>query len=123
MPAKLNLDAPLVWSLTAGSLWGLLDWLRSVQLSVFPWLTLDYSHAPQSPLIGFAPIIDAYGISLLLVCSSALLCLLFEREFRKPRYLVPLLGIWITGFGLQQSRWTEPQGEPVTVSLLQGNIS
>ena len=31
--------------------------------------------------------------------------------------------IWITGFGLQHIRWTEPQGEPVTVSLLQGNIS
>jgi apolipoprotein N-acyltransferase len=120
---KLNVAAPLVWSLAAGALWAVSDWLRSVLFTGFPWLTLGYSQAPYSPLAGFASIVGAYGVSLLLVCSSALLCLLFEREFRKRRYLVPLLAIWITGFGLQQIRWTEPQGEPVTVSLLQGNIS
>jgi len=36
---------------------------------------------------------------------------------------LPLLAIWILGFGLQHVHWTEPQGERVTVSLLQGNIS
>ncbi len=47
----------------------------------------------------------------------------FEKEFRNRRYLLPLLAIWIAGFGLQHIHWTEPQGERVTVSLLQGNIS
>ena len=64
-----------------------------------------------------------YGVSLILILSAALLCLFSEKRLRTWRYALPLLAIWITGFGLQQMRWTEPQGEPVTVSLLQGNIS
>ncbi|MEO7320101.1 MAG: apolipoprotein N-acyltransferase [Nitrosospira sp.] len=120
---KLNIVKPIVWALAAGALWGLSDWLRSVLFTGFPWLTLGYSQAPASPLVGYAAVLGVYGISLILVFSAALMCLYFEKEFRKLRYLMPLLVIWITGFGLQHIRWTEPQGEPVTVSLLQGNIS
>ena len=120
---KLPIASAYVWFLAAGALWGLSDWLRSVLFTGFPWLTLGYSQAPQSPLGGFAPVIGVYGVSMMLVCSSALMCLLFERKFRKKSYPITLLAIWITGFGLQHVRWTEPQGEPVTVSLLQGNIS
>ena len=57
------------------------------------------------------------------VCSAALMCLLFQTKLRNLRYFLPLLAIWLAGFGLQHVQWTEPQGEPVTVSLLQGNIS
>lgn len=121
--AKLHIITPIVWSLTAAALWGVSDWLRSVLFTGFPWLTLGYSQAPASPLAGFAPVVGVYGVSLILVLSAALVCLFFEKPFRKWRYLLPLLAIWIAGFGLQHIRWTEPQGEPVTVSLLQGNIS
>ncbi len=120
---KLNIAMPALWSLAAGALWGLSDWLRSVLFTGFPWLTLGYSQVPHSPLAGFAPVVGAYGISLVLVCSAALFCLFFEKEFRQRRYLLPLLAIWIIGFGLQHIRWTQPLGERVTVSLLQGNIS
>ncbi|SFN60415.1 apolipoprotein N-acyltransferase [Nitrosospira briensis] len=120
---KLSIASPWVWVLAAGALWGLSDWLRSVLFTGFPWLTLGYSQAPDSPLAGFAPVIGVYGVSMILVWSSALVCLLLEREFRKKNYVISLLAIWIAGFGLQHVRWTEPQGEPVTVSLLQGNIS
>lgn len=120
---QLNLAAPLIWSLAAGALWALSDWLRSVLFTGFPWLTLGYSQVPHSPLAGFAPLVGAYGVSLALVGSAALLCVLFEKAFRNWRYLLPLLAVWIAGFGLQQVSWTQPQGEPIAVSLLQGNIS
>jgi apolipoprotein N-acyltransferase len=123
MLKKLNIAMPMVWALAAGALWGLSDWLRSVLFTGFPWLTLGYSQAPASPLAGYAAVLGVYGVSLILVLSAALMCLSYEKEFRKLRYLLPLLVIWITGFGLQHIRWTEPQGEPVMVSLLQGNIS
>lgn len=123
MLKKLNIATPIVWSLVAGALWGLSDWLRSVLFTGFPWLTLGYSQAPASPLAGYAAVLGVYGVSLILVFSAALLCLLFEKRFRKLPYLLPLLAVWAIGFGLQHIHWTEPQGEPVTVSLLQGNIS
>ncbi len=124
--AKLRIAAPAVWSLTAAALWALSEWLRSVLFTGFPWLTLGYSQAPASPLAGFAPLLGVYGVSLMLILSAAFLCLfveLVEKGMRTRRYALPLLAIWVTGFGLQQINWTEPQGEPVTVSLLQGNIS
>ena len=74
-------------------------------------------------MAGFAPVVGAYGISLIVVGSAALLALLFQAKLRDLRYFLPLLAIWLAGFGLQHVQWTEPQGEPVTVSLLQGNIS
>jgi apolipoprotein N-acyltransferase len=120
---QLRVDSPILEALAAGALWALSDWLRSVLFTGFPWLTLGYSQVPQSPLAGFVPVVGAYGISLVLVCSAALVGLLFESKFRRPRYLLPVLAIWLAGFGLRQVHWTEPQGELVTVSLLQGNIS
>ncbi len=123
MLKQLRVGSPILQAVAAGALWALSDWLRSVLFTGFPWLTLGYSQVPQSPLAGFVPVVGAYGISLVLVCSAALLGLLFESEFRRPRYLLPVLAIWLSGFGLRQIHWTEPQGEPVTVSLLQGNIS
>jgi apolipoprotein N-acyltransferase len=120
---KLNIAAPIIWSLAAGALWGLSDWLRSVLFTGFPWLTLGYSQAPSSPLAGYASILGVYGISLILVSSAALMSLLLDKQFRSRRYLLPLLAIWMMGFGLQHVQWTHPQGERVTVSLLQGNIS
>jgi apolipoprotein N-acyltransferase len=62
----------------------------------------------------------------MLILSAAFLCLFFETvENRLCNwiYALPLLAIWGMGFGLQQISWTETQGEPITVSLLQGNIS
>lgn len=118
--AKLGSTSPVSWSLLAGALWGLSDWLRSVLFTGFPWLTLGYSQAPTSPLAGYAPLMGVYGVSLVLVLSAALLGLQTGKSFRK---WFLLLAIWIGGLGLQQIPWTDPDGEPVSVSLVQGNIA
>ena len=34
-----------------------------------------------------------------------------------------LLGLWASGWALKQVSWTEPVGEPVSVSLIQGNVA
>ena len=120
---KLHIETPLVWSLLAATLWALFEWLRSVLFTGFPWLTVGYSQVPSSPLTGFSAVVGVYGVSLILVFSAALISLFFEKELRNLRNALFLSAIWIIGFGLQHIRWTEPKGEPVTVSLLQGNIS
>jgi len=120
---KLHIETPLVWSLLAATLWALSEWLRGVLFTGFPWLAVGYSQAPSSPLAGFSAVVGVYGVSLVLVFSAALISLFFEKKLRTWRNVMFLSAIWIIGFGLQHIRWTEPQGEPVTVSLLQGNIS
>ncbi len=120
---KLNIETPLLWSLLAATLWVLFEWLRGVLFTGFPWLAVGYSQAPSSPLAGYSAVGGVYGVSLILIFSAALISLFFEKKLRTWRNVVPLSVIWIIGFGLQHISWTEPQGEPVTVSLLQGNIS
>ena len=45
---------------------------------------------------------------------------------RAPSSLIPafiLVALWAAGFGLKQVAWTDPAGEPLTVSLVQGNVA
>lgn len=97
------------------ALWTSSEGLRGWVFTGFPWLALGYSQTPPSPLAGFVPIVGVYGVSLL-VCLIALLPLL-----RRVGWMV-LVALLAVGFGLQQIAWTQPQGEPVRVALLQGNI-
>jgi len=107
----------LLWVLLVmPAVWVLVEWLRGWFLTGFPWLSLGYSQI-DLPLVGFAPLLGVFGVSLVLAVSAALLSLL-------PRgaALVGLAALWSAGFGLQQVAWTEPVGEPLRVSLLQASI-
>ena len=91
------------------------DWLRSWIFTGFPWLSLGYSQTAPSPLAGFAPLIGVFGLSLIVAFCSALLL--------RWRIGVPvLLAFCLCGFGLRQIAWTQPDGEPISVALIQGNI-
>jgi apolipoprotein N-acyltransferase len=121
---KLHFEAPLIWVLFVASLWTLSEWLRGVvSFFGFPWLTVGYSQVPSSPLVGYSAVTGVYGVSLLLVLSAAFISLFLEKKFRSWRNVLFLPVIWSIGFILQFINWTEPLGEPVSVSLLQGNIS
>jgi len=116
------LRRPLIWPWMIASLWALGEWLRGVLFTGFPWLAVGYSQAPASPLAGFASIIGVYGISFLLVLTAAgFAC--WQEQWRNWRFGVLLIVIWMAGWSLQQASWVEPSGDPVKVSLLQGNIS
>lgn len=123
LQAVLPVTNGLRWSLLTSSLWMLLEWLRGWLFTGFPWLALGYSQAPASPLAGYAPLLGVYGVSLVTIMSAGLLILMVEdkKKFLLPSTLI-LAVIWLSGFGLKQIDWTRPAGEPVTVSLLQGNI-
>lgn len=99
------------------ALWMLSEWVRGWIFTGFPWLAVGYSQVPLSPLAGFAPLLGVYGVSLLLVLSAAALALW------RVRVGLVVATFWLVGFGLQHIDWTHPIGAPVSVSLLQGNIS
>ena len=107
------------------AIWLLIEWVRSVIFSGFPWLTLGYSQI-DSPLRGYAPIFSVYGVSLAVLITSGLLAnfLLKIKSSRKNAYfsLVAIIFIWISGAYLNHFAWTKPFGEPIKVSLVQGNI-
>ena len=95
--------------------WGLVEWFRGWFLGGFTWLGLGYSQIDM-PLAGFAPLLGAFGVGMLLVLSVALLV-----QWRAPWVLlVPV--IWLSGWWLQQVQWADPLGAAFEASLVQGNI-
>jgi apolipoprotein N-acyltransferase len=113
------------------ALWVLLEWLRGLLFTGFPWLAIGYSQAADSPLAGYAPLLGVYGVSLLVAVSAGLLALLWQlrpgiqiiRGMQGKIALGVLLLLWLGGVVLRAVEWTQPEGEPLKVSLLQGNIS
>ncbi len=108
------------------AIWVLLEWIRSWFCSGFPWLLLGDSQI-YSPLKGFAPVYGVYGVSLVvLLCSGILVHAIYNT--RKGKYksvygsLCAFIMIWVIGGGLTFIVWTHPQGKPIQVSLVQGNI-
>lgn len=96
--------------------WLLLEWLRGWLLTGFPWLSLGYSQVPHSPLLGYAPVFGLYGVSLAVLVTAGVLAAPGRRS------LALIASIWLLGFALSGTHWTQPAGEPVKVTLLQGNV-
>jgi len=141
--AKFDTSPALKLGLVAPAIWTLSEWVRGWLFTGFPWLAAGYSQVPLSPLAGYAPVMGIYGVTLATVVTAGLLVVLWQRltnsdergmtnAERKSRFSwrfiihhssLIIVAIWFAGWGLKQVEWTEPVGEPVSVSLLQGNIA
>ena len=104
-------------------LWALLEWFRGWFLTGFPWLSLGYSQT-NSFLSGYASVLGVYGISWLTALSSSLLLMpLLYKNTKKILFSVFTVSlIWLGGYFLSLVSWTEIIGEPLKVSLVQGNV-
>ncbi len=125
--AQARIKAP-VWArlvLVMPALWVLLEWLRGLLFTGFPWLAFGYSQAAASPLAGYAPLFGVYGVSLAVAVSAGLLVLVWQARWSKQGKLAlaALLLLWGGGAALRTVQWTQPEGEPFKVALLQGNIA
>jgi apolipoprotein N-acyltransferase len=115
------------------SLWVLAEWCRGWVFTGFPWLFLGYSQI-DTPLSGLAPIVSVFGVSWVVASSAgfltlAMLCIKRARK-KLPIHATPLfvatlfiLTLWVAGFVCKKIQWTQADGAPVSVSLVQGNIA
>jgi len=106
------------------AVWALSEWLRGTLFTGFPWLSQGYAHS-DSPLAGYAPLFGVYGVSLIAAISAGLLAVLWRERWNKPGRiaLAALAVLWVGGAALRSIAWTQPNGEPFSVALVQGNIS
>lgn len=106
------------------ALWVLADWIRGWLFTGFPWLALGYSQVPGSPLAGYIPVLGVYGATWFVALTASLLVVMATAAKKtRARAAIAAVVVWVAGYGLQQVAWTTPTGAPVSVSLLQGNIS
>lgn len=99
------------------SAWALSEWMRGWVMTGFPWVSSGYAHS-AGPLAGFAPIVGVYGLAWLSALIAASLLLL-----RSGKIAAALAAsILLAGFALKTIDWTERNGLPISVRLLQGNV-
>ena len=120
--ARLQPGSPSGAVLALAALWAMFEWIRGWLFTGVPWLAIGYSQAGL-PLAGFAPIAGVYGVSFATALCAGLLWILVSGE-RRARIVSALALVVLFGAGqlLRQIAWTTPQGAPVRVALLQGNI-
>lgn len=106
-------------------LWGLSDWIRSWIFTGFPWLTMGYSQVPHSPLAGYMPIVGVYGVSVLTVFLAVLIAYWVNKPslIFKRNSIAAFVLLIVVGNVLKIVEWTTPFGKPISVALIQGNIS
>lgn len=111
------------WLLAAPAAWVLAEWLRSWLFTGFPWVLVGYSQLGM-PLDGYAPVSGVYGVGLLLMMTAGALVagILTRRGRQRFGLLTLVMAVWLGGALLQRAEWTEASGEPLNVSLIQGNI-
>lgn len=67
------------------ALWVVLEWLRGVVFTGFPWLTLSASQWKRPVMLQLAPWTGAYGISFILIFVNLVLALFVIEVFKRFR--------------------------------------
>jgi len=109
------------------SFWLISEYLRSVVLTGFPWLSLGYSQI-DSPLASFAPVIGEVGITALIIIINICLVIIFNGIKHKNNKklvspLVLIFSICILSYVLNKVSWVQVTGQTTKVALVQGNIA
>lgn len=116
---RLELDR-VAW-LAFPALWILFEWLRSWLFTGFPWLYTGYAFL-DTPLAGVAPVGGVFAVSFLAVFTASVLGLALHGDAYRGRLLLLAVAFWLDGWGLSQIRWTEPDGAPLKVAIVQPAI-
>lgn len=108
------------------SAWIVFEWLQGYIMTGFSWMQLGYTQI-DFPLSGFAPILGNHAVGGLVVLCAGSLVLLFnygrEKQYRQGLIvMLPVFLLWFTASLLKAIDWTQVDGEPIRVSVIQGNI-
>lgn len=103
--------------------WTLSEWLRSILLTGFPWLSLGYSQT-DSLLRHYAPLLGEIGISAVLVFIAASLANLLQRLSWPARCWPAVVSVLLCLLSplLAQVKGWQHSNEQLSVLLVQGNV-
>lgn len=109
------------------SFWLICEYLRSVVLTGFPWLSLGYSQI-DSPLASFAPLIGEVGVTAIVLLINISLVKIFialtHQNHKKLVFPTAIIcSVASLSFILSHVVWVETNGKTTKVALVQGNIA
>ena len=122
-------NAGLSMIITAPLIWVALEYIRTYLFSGFPWALLGYTQYNSPHFIQIADLTGVYGISFMLVLTSALIFKGMRAYFVKKSIpfkegaLVLLIIAIACSYGLLRSVKYAKSESPFTVAIIQGNIA
>lgn len=118
-------------------IWILVEYLRGYWLlNGFPWLQIAYSQL-ETPLAGYIPVVGVYGTGFVVALTASVVVEIVRGvaaycrgdarrlgRLASPLQLIMMLAIlWGAGGLLRNQTWTYEIGQPIRVSMIQGNIA
>jgi len=117
-------------------IWILVEYFRGYWLlNGFPWLQIAYSQL-ETPLAGYIPVLGVYGTGFIVALTASIAVELFRAIVQRcggdfsrpgrlkspPQLMALLVLLWGAGSLLSNQTWTHEIGQPLRVSMIQGNI-
>ncbi len=119
----LPINRGLISMMSIPVVWLLVEYFRGdLVLNGFPWLQIAYSQL-ETPLAGYIPVVGVYGTGFLAALTASIILCIFQTRKYWLLLTIVLAVIWTTGSILQAIKWTQAIGNPIQVSLIQGNIT
>lgn len=118
--SSISFPVRATWVIPA--IWVLSEWLRGWLFTGFPWLLIGHSQL-DTLLAGYFPLGGSLLVSwLVLTIAGALATLGYLRPKTQLLAVLAITLVTVFGWALQRAEWTQPQGKPLSVALVQGNI-
>lgn len=123
-------------SLAFAAAWTLGNWVRGTAFTGFPWLVSGYPQV-DGPLKHYSALLGVYGVGCLMALVSACCVQAWQQrralsgKFKVAQttahmaVFAPLalaLALLLGSAALAHVQWTTPEGRPLTVRLLQGDV-
>jgi apolipoprotein N-acyltransferase len=121
--ARLSYRRPAWAVLTTLPLtWVAMEWIRSWLFTGTTWLAVGYTQIDR-PLAALAPILGTFGLSLVVVMLAGSLAAVVMRPTRgRVSWAAALLVVYLGSGWLDNIPWTRPDGEPLELAMIQGNL-
>lgn len=116
-------NAPFINGCLFSSLWCLFEYLRAHCLTGFPWLLYGTAQI-DTPIKFVLPILGIYGASFFSIFSATALCYTVTRSNRTAfAWLIVFLSVLMAPQGLQFLQEPALSASPITVGVIQANLS
>ena len=103
-------------------IWLLIEYFRGFWLlNGFPWFQVAYSQL-DSAYAGYVPIIGVYGTGFLILITVSIISHMVVAKQALIVNTAIIFVLLVTGYGLKHIQWTNPIGDPIKITMIQGNV-
>lgn len=104
------------------SVWVILEYIRSYLFTGFPWAPLSHSQYLNLPIIQIADITGTWGISFLIILINVWIYLILRKKQNNLFPILLLIIVLAYGYIKLYPLKEKPNGQPLRISVIQGNI-